>query len=629
MPRHQAELSDELFDRVRPLLAGVKSPVWYVGGEVNEVVKEPSGLRGRIALVYPDNYEIGMSHYGLKILYHVVNLEPDLAAERCFAPWPDFGERLRAAGLPLYSLESKRPLHRFDVVGFTLQSELTLTNIPYVLELGGIPARAAARRDEHPLVVAGGAGAFNPQPLAEVIDLFLLGDGEELIGPFLRDVAERRRVGQPRRAMLLDLALRYPFAYAPALHEELHGPGGELLGYRPLDRRLPERVRGAYVFDLERVPFPTAPVVPHTRVVHDRVSLEVMRGCVHGCRFCQAGMLTRPWRIRSPSRLLELARESYARTGVEEIGLLSLSTSDYPYLQQVLQLLREEFAGRHVTVSLPSLRVNEQLRLLPGQNGESRKGGLTLAPEVATDRLRRKVNKPIRNEDLYAGVREAFKHGWDHVKLYFMIGVPGEIDSDVDGIVDMAEQCSRIGKEARGRHAEVHAAVSTFVPKPFVPYQWDGMLPLREIAERQRRLLERKKLRTVWIDFHQPEQSFLEAILARGDRRVGRALLRAHELGARFDEWREHFRLDLWRRAFAECGVDPDLEATRTIPYESPLPWDMLDAGPSRDYLIEESEKARAERGTPNCFGMACNRCGVDVKDCFDLKHAMPELARA
>jgi len=619
----------DLFTRVRPLLDGVKSPAWYIGGEVNEVRKDAATLAGRIALVYPDCYEVGMSHYGLKILYHVVNREPDLAAERAFTPWPDFADRLRAHGLPLFSLESKTPLRNFDVVAFTLQSELTLTNVLECLSLAQIPVRACERGPDDPLVVAGGAGAFNPQLLAEVVDLHLLGDGEEFIAGFLRDVAARRRRRQPRAAMIADLARACAFADAPALRREEYAADGSLAGYVPLVAGLAPRVRSAYVLDLEQVDFPTRPVVPHTKVVHDRVSIEVMRGCVHGCRFCQAGMLTRPWRIRSPRRLLEIAHASLASTGLEEIGLLSLSTSDYPYLQQLLAALRRDFDRGEVNISLPSLRVNEQLRLLPYQNGESRRGGLTLAPEVATDRLRRIVSKPIKNADLYAGVREAFRHGWDHVKLYFMIGVPGEVESDLDGIVEMAETCAQIGKEELGRPAQVHAAVSTFVPKPFTPFQWDGMLPIDEVRARQRYLHAKRRLRAVRIDCHDVEQSFLETVLARGDRRVGRALLRAHELGARFDEWSEHFRFDLWQRAFADVGLDAARLAARTIPLHEPLPWDHLDAGPSKDFLQDEARRAHAELATPHCFDHTCHACGVDAKECFDLKRAMPLLPMA
>ncbi|MSR45626.1 MAG: TIGR03960 family B12-binding radical SAM protein [Planctomycetes bacterium] len=621
------DLSGEaLFARIRPLLAGVQTPAWYIGGEVNEIVKQPATLLGRVALIYPDNYAIGMSHYGLKILYHVVNQQPDLAAERCFTPFPDFADRLRAAGLPLYSLETKTPLARFDVLAFTLQAELTLTNVLETLDLSGIALRSEQRRDDDPVVIVGGAGAWNPQTLAEVIDLVVLGDGEETIVPLVREAAKLRRDGVARREIVIALARQFGCVYAPGLWDEQRHSDGRLAGYLPRVAGLPAKVRGAYVFDLDATEFPTAPIVPHTRVVHDRVSLEVMRGCVHGCRFCQAGMITRPWRIRSPKKLVELARASYLATGVDEIGLLSLSTSDYPYLQQTIALLRKEFAGKEVHLSLPSLRVNEQLRLLPFENGEGRKGGLTLAPEVATDRLRQMISKPIKNEDLYAGVREAFKNGWDHVKLYFMIGVPGEIESDVDGIVEMAENCARIGKEIHGRYAEVHAAVSTFVPKPFVPYQWDGILPLDEIIARQRYLISLKRIKSVRIDCHRPEQSFLEAILARGDRRVGAAVIRAHELGARFDEWGEHFNGERWKQAFADCGIDWAGEATRSWSFDEPLPWDMLDAGPTREYLIEEAKKSRAAISTQNCFGAACNRCGVDTKDCFDLKHAMPLL---
>jgi radical SAM family uncharacterized protein len=616
----------DLFARVRPLLDGVQSPAWYIGGEVNEVVKSGEGLAGRIALVYPDCYEVGMSHYGLKILYHLVNRESDLAAERAFTPWPDFADRLRAHRLPLYSLESKRPLRDFDVVGFTIQSELTLSNVLECLSLAQIPLRAAERSDRDPLVIAGGAGAFNPQLLAEVVDLHLLGDGEEILVPFLRDVVERRRRGEPRAAMVAALARAHRFVDAPSLRREEHDANGRLAGYTTLVEGLPERVRGAYVLDLESIPFPTAPVVPHTKVVHDRVSIEVMRGCVHGCRFCQAGMITRPWRIRSPRRLLEIARESWKNTGQEELGLLSLSTSDYPFLKELLALLHAEFDPHQVNVSLPSLRVNEQLRLIPDQNGEGRRGGLTLAPEVATDRLRHMVNKPIRNDDLYRGVREAFRHGWTHVKLYFMVGVPGELESDLDGIVEMAETCSRIGKEELGRYAEVHAAVSTFVPKPFTPYQWDGMVTIEEARARRKYLLSKCRLRSVRIDCHDAEQSLLETVLARGDRRVGRALLRAHELGARFDEWSEHLRFDLWQRAFAETGIDAVELATRTIPYDEALPWDHLDAGPDKEFLIDESRRARDAVATHHCFDASCHQCGVDAKECFDLKRAMPLL---
>ncbi len=616
-------------DRIAPLLSQVKSPAWYIGGEVNSIRKDKDKLRGRIALVYPDCYDVGMSHYGLKILYHVVNGEPDLCAERAYAPWPDFGELLRANGIPLYSLESHSPLHEFDVLGFTIQSELTLTNVLYVLDLAQIPLLSVERDTRHPLVVAGGAGAYGPEVLADVVDLFALGDGEEMVVPLLRDIAERRRRGQDRRSILIDLVRRYPFLYAPSLYGEVRGADGTYQGLKPSVDGLPTRIRSAYVYDLENAPFPTAPVVPHTQIVHDRIALEVMRGCVHGCRFCQAGMLTRPWRVRSPRKLEELAAESYRNTGIEEISLLSLSTSDYPYLKQAVDGISERFKGCNVGISLPSLRVNQQLRLLPSLQKEGRRAGLTLAPEVATDRLRRKVNKPIHNEDLYAGVREAFKNGWRSCKLYFMLGIPDEIETDLDGIVEMGETVSRIGKEVTGHPAAVTVSVSTFVPKPFTPYQWDGMIPLAEIRARQDRLRARRRMKSVTIKCHDARESLVEGVLARGDRRVGRVLLDAYRLGAIYDGWRERFRFDLWQRAFTGHGLDLEALATRTIPYEEALPWDHLDAGPSREFLLEDSKKARAERTTENCFGERCNRCGVDARDCFDLKHAMPKVALA
>jgi radical SAM family uncharacterized protein len=614
---------------VQPLLDHVKSPSWYVGGEVNQIRKDPAGLRGRIALIYPDCYEVGMSHYGLKILYHVVNQEEDLAAERCFAPWPDFGDRLKAAGVPLYSLENHTPLAEFDALGFTIQSELTLTNVLGVLDLGQVPVRSRDRNRSHPVVLAGGAGGFGPEILAEVVDCFLLGDGEEIVVPVLRRIAEARRRGTSREELLEELARNHPYAYVPSLYRERRGEDARYAGLEPLRPGLPTSIRSAYVLDLENAPFPTAPVVPHTRVIHDRISLEVMRGCVHGCRFCQAGMLTRPWRVRSPARLIELALESYRNTGIEEIGLLSLSTSDYPYLQELIEGLGAELGGRGVNLSLPSLRVNEVLRLLPQINRDQRKAGLTLAPEVATDRLRRKVNKPIRNEDLYAGCREAFRQGYHHVKLYFMIGVPGEEPADLEGIVEMGEAVSRIGAEVRGGPVKVVASCSTFVPKPFTPYQWDGMIPPAEIEARQAYVRSKRRMRSLTLKFHDPRESFLEGVLARGDRRVGEALIRAFERGARFDAWTEHLDLSIWARAFEDTGLDPLALATRTIPYDEPLPWDHLDAGPNRKFLRKESEKARAERTTPHCFAETCNACGLVVKECFDIKHQIARMAPA
>jgi radical SAM family uncharacterized protein len=486
----------------------------------------------------------------------------------------------------------------------------------YTLDVAQIPLEREARREHDPLVICGGAGAYSPEVLADYVDLFFIGDGEEGFPEVLEHYQELRDGGADRAERIARLAERFPFLYAPALYEVSHHDDGTLAAV--MRGSGPQRmVKGTYVMNLDAVPYPTRLILPNTRVVHDRIALEVMRGCVHGCRFCQAGMITRPWRVRSPEKLVELAKQSYQETGLDEISLLSLSTSDYPFLEEVVTRLKAEFAGKNVNISLPSLRVNQQLRLLPGLMKGVRRSGLTMAPEVATDRLRRKVNKPIVNEDLFAGARAAFADGWDHVKLYCMVGIPGETDDDVKGIVELAEQVSRIGKEARRRGAQVNVTISTHVPKPFTPYQWDAMLSIDETRARQCFLKGLRPLKSVKLKFHDAEQTQIEGVLSRGDRRVGRAMLEAYRRGARFDGWDEHFRMRPWLEAFEATGVDPWFYANRERSLEEVLPWDHIDAGPSREYLAKEAALAREEVTTKDCFGHRCNACGVKVKDCF------------
>ncbi|MFO0983985.1 MAG: TIGR03960 family B12-binding radical SAM protein [Planctomycetota bacterium] len=608
------------FEQLKALLPDVKMPAQYIGGEWNQVVKDPAAVTLRVALIYPDAYEVGMSHYGLKILYHILNLNEHWAAERSYTPFPDLGAKLTERGIPLLSLETHTPVKQFDVVGFTLQSEMTLSNVLYTLDLAQIPLHTEQRGEHDPLVMCGGAGAYSPEVLAPFIDLFFIGDGEEGFPQVLAHYEELKRGGAGRAERIELLARRFPFLYAPALYDVSYHADGTLRAHTPRVAGLHAVTKGTYVMNLDAVPYPTKLILPHTRTVHDRIALEVMRGCVHGCRFCQAGMITRPWRVRSPEKLVQLAKESYAATGLDEISLLSLSTSDYPFLEEVVTRLHQEFQGKNVNVSLPSLRVNQQLRYLPKLVKGVRKSGLTMAPEVATDRLRRRVNKPIKNEDLIEGARAAFKDGWDHVKLYCMIGVPGENDDDVRGIVELAEEVSRLGRETRRRCARVNVTISTHVPKPFTPYQWDGMLGVADVRARQCFLKGMRPLKSVRLKFHDPEQSMIEGLLTRGDRRVGAMLEAAYRRGARFDSWDEHFALRPWLEACEATGVDPSFYAHRERPIAERLPWDHIDAGPSREYLADECARARAEVPADNCFGHRCNACGVKVKDCFTEK---------
>ncbi len=618
-------IPSSLLPAVRELLPHVQRPAQYLGAEWNIVRKDPATLRGRIALCYPDAYEVGTSHNGLQVLYEVVNRIEGLAAERCFTPWPDMAALMRTHGVPLFTLEHHLPVRSCDVLGFTLMSELTYSNVLETLDLAGIPVRAAARGESDPIVIAGGHGSHGPEVLAEFIDAFLPGDAEETLVPFLERVAAGRRAGTPRAELLLELGRAFEWAYVPSLYEPaFEGRNGPFRGLTTRFPGVPARVKGASVFDFSAVPMATRPVVPNVRTVQERISLEIMRGCTRGCRFCQAGMITRPMRYRTVEQLVEAAEEAWRSTGYDEITLTSLSSGDYPWIEQLLAAMNARFAPRGVSVSLPSLRVTGELARLPGLTNGVRKSGLTFAPEVATDRLRGIINKDIRNEDVKASAAAAFREGWSTLKLYYMIGIPGEREEDLRAIVEFAEELSRLRQKVTGQGpAQVNVTVSTFVPKAFVPFQWDGMMDRHVVREKQRWMRRIPCSRRVKLKFHDPDQSFLEGVLSRGDRRLADGIEAAWRAGARFDAWTEHFELQRWLDAFAATGIDPDAFALRERARDEALPWDHLDIGPARDWLWAERERARAAIKTDYCVGKVCHVCGVPPSLCFAIKRDM------
>jgi radical SAM family uncharacterized protein/radical SAM-linked protein len=589
-------------DAYQRLLPRVEKPGRYLGNERGAVRKDLSRVRVRFALAFPEVYEIAQSHLGLQILYDVLNRRPDVAAERVYAPWPDLEAELRARGWPLVSLESHLPLADFHVVGFSLQYELTYTNLLTMLELGGIPLRAAARRASHPIVIAGGPCAFNPEPLAPFLDGVLLGDGEEAIG----DVCDAVLAwdGADRAALLRRLADIAGF-YVPSFFAPRHRADGTIADIVPLDPARP-RVAKRVLVDLDRFAPPEEPVVPNVGVVHDRASVEVMRGCVKGCRFCQAGYVYRPLRERNPERVVEQTAALMARTGYEEVSLLSLSTGDYSGVNPVLKELMDRLVPEHVAVSLPSTRVDALSPRILEQIRRVRKTGFTLAPEAGTQRLRDVIQKEYREEELLDAARLFADLGWRTLKLYFMIGLPSETEDDVRGI---AELSARVAAAAGGR-LKVTASVSTFSPKPHTPFQWAGQLSLEETRVRQallRRELGRRRIEFRW---HDARLSFLEGLFARGDRRLADVLETAQRRGARFDGWSEHCRIELWEEALAAHGVDPAFYLRRR-PLEERLPWDHLDAGVSRKFLLQDL--ARAVNGilTPDCSIERCTYCGA------------------
>lgn len=594
--------------QLEEILPRVMRPARYLGNEWNAVHK--TGTEVKVALAFPDIYEIGMSNLGLRILYHILNQRPEVVAERVYAPWIDCEKYLRAKG-SLFSLESHLPLAEFDVIGFSLQYEMGYTNVLNMLDLAGIPLRSQDRDERYPLIIGGGPGAFNPEPLADFFDAFVLGDGEEVINEIVDLYRDAKRSRLPKPQLLRELA-KISGVYIPSFYEVSYFAEGTIKSILPVISGVPSSIHKREIRDLEGADYPSRIIVPFIPIVHDRVTLEIARGCTRGCRFCQAGMIYRPVRERSVNRLLELAKSSIAQTGYEEISLSSLSPSDHCGIRELSTRLVEMFAAQKVGISLASLRSDSFSLELARQVEKVRKAGLTFAPEAGTSRLRKVINKNIDENNFYQVIEGIFIEGWKQVKLYFMIGLPTETPEDREGIVEMVVRTARIAHKIGGGRGKVNVSVAPFVPKSHTPFQWEPQLSLSEIEKAV--VFFRTELRpskNVDFKWHQPELSFLEAVFSRGDRRLGKVLETAWRLGCKFDEWVECFRYDLWEKAFSLCGVDPQFYIYRSRDYSEIFPWDHLDCGVTKDFLIREHHKSRKEEITADCRLGECTDCGV------------------
>ena len=599
--------------RLERILPRVQKPARYVGGEYNEVRKDPREVDFRFAFCFPDTYEIGMSNLGYRILYGILNDMPGVWCQRAFAPWGDMEEEMRAAGIPLYALESGDPVRDFDIIGFSVGYEMAYTAILNMLDLAGVPLRGEDRPGLTPLVIAGGTAMYNAEPVADFIDMALIGEGEDLL-PEVVNLCRRAKAEGWDKPRLLRAAAQIQGVYVPSLYDVAYNSDGTIAAITPRDGA-PAKVVKRVVHDMDKAYYPAKTIVPSTEIVHDRVTLEVFRGCIRGCRFCQAGYVYRPVRCRSKDLLVRYGQEAVADSGYQEMTLSSLSTSDYPDLVALCDGLEPLCERDHVNLSLPSLRADNFSMELMQRLQKGRKAGLTFAPEAGTQRLRDAINKNLTEEDLHQSLRTAFSGGWNAVKLYFMLGLPTETDEDVLAIAEMANHVMHTWREHasnKSRGVRITVSTSWFVPKPFTAFQWEPQISREEYERRVKLLREAITAKAVTYNWHDGDTSFLEAVLARGDRRLGRVLERVHQKGGRLDAWSDYFSLDRWMEAFAECGIDPAFYANRERAREEILPWSMISCYVSDDYLWRQRELAYQSVTTPDCR-TRCSGCGANV----------------
>ena len=595
------------------MLQAVEKPARYTGGEWNAQPKDSVAVLCRIALAMADVYEVGMSNLGLKILYEILNRRDDIAAERVYAPWLDMEEEMRRRGIPLFSLETFREVSSFDILGFSLQYELLITNTLNMLDLAGLPLHAAERTDEQPFVIGGGPCVYNTEPIADFFDFFVLGDGEEIVVEVCDALIAWKKEGRPDgRRGFLRRAAGIPGVYVPSFYAPEYDAQGMFTGLRILDEAASPQIYRRVVKDLDAAPFLEKPVVPYLGIVHDRLMLELFRGCTRGCRFCQAGMAYRPVRERRPETLKRLARTLFDSTGYNEMSLTSLSSADYSCLSPLVDGLLAGTQGERVSFSLPSLRIDSFSVDIAERLQQVRKSGLTFAPEAGTQRLRDVINKNVTEDDLLHSVRTAFEQGWKAVKLYFMMGLPTETDEDIVGIAELAQKVVDCYKEVKGkRGVKVTVSVSCFVPKAYTPFQWFAQVPQEEFERRQRLLKESIRDRAISFHYHDARASVLEGALSRGDRRLSAVIETAWRNGAKFDGWTDQFKDEVWKDAFCRCGVAPEFYSRRTRDPEEVLPWAHTSPGVSEDFLRREWQRAQEAALTHDCRRETCTGCGV------------------